>query len=148
MNEIEELRDRLHALNCHIQAERNSEVRHALQRGRLEAELLQVVAKLVGAHPAIREEPKRVTVALSSASPPRHKRKPDNLPPTSRMITEALRNSTAVHGLAPAAITAFIRTKYWPDVRTVDVNTVVWRLAQMGRLAKTGSLYRLNGAAH
>jgi hypothetical protein len=166
---ILKLKSDLHVLNCHIQAERNDEVRHSLQRGRLEAERAQTLAKLMEAYTAAVSEqpvvekasvscishrpnsPYSVTVGLrgSEEQTSRHRRKPDNIPPMSRMIAEVLRDSAAQGRaeLAPAAIAAFIRAKWWPTVRTGDVNTQVWRLAQIGRLAKIGSLYRLNDPA-
>jgi hypothetical protein len=85
---------------------------------------------------------KLVTVAVSKEPPTRHKRKPDNIPPMPEMIAAALRDGIE---LAPVAIADFIRKRWWPDVRSVDVNSSVWRLAQIGRLYKSGSRYRLNG---
>jgi hypothetical protein len=46
-DEIAKLKVDLHMLDCTIQAERNDEVRHGLQRGRLEAERAKLLVKIM-----------------------------------------------------------------------------------------------------
>jgi hypothetical protein len=46
-DDIAQLKAELHMLDCNIQAERNDEVRHGLQRGRLEAERAKLLVKMM-----------------------------------------------------------------------------------------------------
>jgi hypothetical protein len=48
-DEIDRIKADLHRLNCHIVAERNDEVRHMLQRSRLERERAEAQVKLMDA---------------------------------------------------------------------------------------------------
>jgi hypothetical protein len=82
----------------------------------------------------------------------RHKHKPDGLPSIAAMVETVLRDAPG--GLRPCDITAAIRQRWWADLAGPVVSSTVWHMAERGRLAKTGSTYRLpstsqtNGSGH
>jgi hypothetical protein len=64
------------------------------------------------------------------------------------MVMSVLRNDDAPEeGMAPCDIASVIRDKWWPNVKTTQINSMVWRLAQEGRLQHSNHRYRLNGHA-
>jgi hypothetical protein len=64
------------------------------------------------------------------------------------MILSVLKNDdTPEEGITPSEITDVIRDKWWPDVRTVQISSTVWKMAKEGRLEHAGHRYRLNGHA-
>ena len=97
----------------------------------------------------------------ATAEPPVHpvdarrKHKPDGLPSVATMVETVLRDAPG--GLRPCDITAAIRQRWWADLSGPVVSSTVWHMAERGRLAKTGSTYRLpstsqtngaNGSGH
>jgi hypothetical protein len=158
-DEITRMKEELRLLDGRIQAERNSEVHHGLQRSRLEAERAQLLVRMIEMikqpiefHPL---EPYKVTLqSAPSTLPPivepvtakttmtvLRRAKPDGLPTLNDMIFAVLDGSDA---LAPKEITARIRQRWWPDVANDRVNTVVWRLRRDGRLGYSDGRYRLD----
>jgi hypothetical protein len=83
----------------------------------------------------------RPRVRLGLRRPPKVDRKPEGLPPMPEMITTAIR--VAGRGLEPREMTAFIRQKWWPNVKGESVSPIAWRMARQGQLKKDGSFYRL-----
>jgi hypothetical protein len=167
INQRDQLKTELRLLNGRIQATRNEEVRHALQRAKLEAERTELLVKLVDTPSAItpahqvQSGQSAYAVVLTTPSirsnaeiPPtngakhqtRQQRKPAGLPTIVDMIVGVLRNDdTPEEGITPSEITDFIRNRWWPDVRTVQISSTVWKLAKEGRLHHIGHRYRLNG---
>ncbi len=151
-DDVAKLKADLHTLNCHIQAERNNEVRHGLQRGRLEAERAQLLVNLMDALavPVPSTEGYRIVMQEAPPTPPpeRHTRKPDGLPTLADMVVAALKGDGTVEGMRPRDIAALVR-RTWPDAGSTQVSTVAWRLAKKGRLHAANGRYRLakpNGA--
>jgi hypothetical protein len=166
-DEIAKLRTELQILDGRIQAERNDEVRHGLQRGRLEAERAQLLVKMMEATahtapPAVSTvgptSPWRVTLQMptpDNVSQPlpkqpahtpadaRRKHKPDGLPSITAMITAVLKETP---GLRPAEIADLIRKQWWPDLQTPTISTTAWRMVRSGHLTQQDGRYALNGA--
>jgi hypothetical protein len=71
--------------------------------------------------------------------------KPEGIPTMPEMIIAALKDAKArgLRGLEPKDITAFIATKWWPEVKINNVGPIAWRLYKSERLAKRQSKYRL-----
>jgi hypothetical protein len=155
MSDIARLKDELHTLSCHIQAERNEEARHGLMRIRMERERTEIMVKLIDAYGAAvtpadlvahEPPPEKPTPAPACETPNgRQKRKPDGLPTIVEMVVAVLEGEE--DGMRPRDITAIARRKWWPELRGAAVNAVMWKLAGEGRLEKHGHHYRLNGHA-
>jgi hypothetical protein len=161
-DEVIELRTELRILDGRIQAERNDEVRHGLQRGRLEAERAQLLVKLMDAQlaqlvaPAC-DEPhaapdgiKTVTIPAErevpvASSPQKHK--PDGLPTYQQMVQTVL-NNAAPKWLAPRQITAVIRQTWWSDIPRHKAASTAWGMAQAGRLDSRRGRYRAKPNGH
>ena len=47
-------------------------------------------------------------------------------------------------GMRPIEVVGVIRQRWWATVRIKDINPVLWRLANKGRLQNTGGRYRLS----
>ncbi len=152
---VAKLQADLSLLDSRIQAERNDEVRHALQRGRLEAERSQLLVKLItacGAPVTAEATAYAISYTATADAPPepaeRQKRKPEGLPTLADMVLNALRGGPS-EGTRPRDIAAIVR-RTWPDVGSTQVSTTVWQLAKKGRLQTDNGRYRLpkpNGAA-
>ena len=72
--------------------------------------------------------------------------KPAGIPTLPEMIIEAMRADNGGGGIQPSAALSFIRQKYWPTVKSADVSSTMWRMAQEGRLfkpMKNAPIYRL-----
>ena len=150
-DEVGKLKAELHSVNCRIQAERNDEIRHALNRTRLENERAQTLVKLMDALAAFAALP---VVAPELPPPPpmpvcaevqavRRKLKPDGLPPMSVMIVTALQASGKAQ--RPVDIANYVRQRWWPTLATPAVNSQVWHMAKVGKLICRDGYYGLNG---
>jgi hypothetical protein len=151
------VRQRLDDLNRQIQIQRNIEMHAAMERARLETQRVELMSQMLTssvAPPATITpmSPYRVVLqppAPGNVPPPnpaslvdrRRKHKPDGLPSVAAMIETVLRDAPG--GLRPCDITAAIRQRWWPDLSGPVVSSTVWHMAERGRLAKTGSTYRL-----
>jgi hypothetical protein len=64
--------------------------------------------------------------------------KPPGVPPVPDMILESLHAATedGAPGLTPTGMLSFIKGKYWPQARSVDVSSTAWRMWKDGRLTK------------
>lgn len=69
--------------------------------------------------------------------------KPDDIPPVSEMIEEALAHAHELgrHGLRPAEMLSYIQgkywpTAYWPTAGPTDVGPIAWRMWHRSRLAR------------
>jgi hypothetical protein len=162
-NDVFQLKDELQILNGRIQAERNDEVRHGLQRGRLEAERTQLLVRLMDAMsapatPSTPAAPPTHSVLVSAApvppvhettasvsAPGRQRHKPAGLPTIVEMVVGVLEGED--DGMRPCDITKIARRKWWPGLRLAAVGAAAWKLHGQGRLAKDGHRYRLNGHA-
>ena len=163
-DDIAKLRIELQILDGRIQAERNDEVRHGLQRGRLEAERAQLLVKMMEATahtapPALSTvgptSPWRVTLQMPTpdnvsqplpkqpAHPTDVRRKPDGLPSITAMIAAVLKETP---GLRPSEIADFIRKQWWPDLQTPTISTTAWRMVRSGHLTQHDGRYALSGA--
>jgi hypothetical protein len=155
-DEIAKLKAELHSLNCRIQAERNDEIRHALNRTRLENERAQALVKLMDAHAPLAAMPPSApavakAVVVDAPSPPsepdlRRKVKPDGLPPVSAMIVTALQATGKAS--RPVEIADYVRKRWWPTLATAVINTQAWHLAKIGKLTCRDGYYGLNGVGH
>ena len=160
---IAQLKAELTDLNMKCQLARDNEVRFALQRGRLEAERTNLLVKMIEAlaptvaapsavvpasaysvtlsaltRPHGREVPLTIPVTLRqpparSAGKQKRNPKPKNLPSTKEMIFAVLQSGD---WMRPNQITQAIRDRYWKDAPRTAVPSVVWRMAQGGRLEK------------
>jgi hypothetical protein len=165
------LKAELVELNAKCLLARDNEIRHALQRSRLEAERAETMVKLMDAYGrrdgalvtlpaalpyAVRFtdaavlpplQPPRVEddyrVKLAAAAPQRRKLRPDGLPTTTDMIVTALREVGKPS--RPIEITNFIRARWWPSVTNETVCPTVCRMAKDGRLTHAEGRYFLNG---
>jgi hypothetical protein len=167
--EIAKLKAELEALNLQCQLARDHEIRHALQRTRLETARMQLILKIVDAiassagdisaapiKPMVKARPDAIRTVTIPAKPVRmsavkhrRKRKPSGLPTLTNMILAVLENGAdeTPDGMRPRDIANTIRKMWWPDIRTRVVGAAVWKLAGKGRLEKSGSFYKLNGHA-
>jgi hypothetical protein len=153
-DEIAKLKAELHSLNCHIQAERNDEVRHGLQRIRLENERAALLVKLIDAQiasvtvpPPAHSEPQLVVPLPPLPEVPLRRRvKPEGLPSMSTMIVTALQASGRAQ--RPVDIANYVRQRWWPTLATPAVNSQVWHMAKNGKLTCRDGLYGLNGIGH
>jgi hypothetical protein len=156
-DEIAKLKAELHALDCHIQAERNDEVRHALRRGRLEAERAQTLVKLMDAVTALKNAPPQQPSGVNPAavvvpgvlpSPAlKQKHKPDGMPTLKTMVATAFEDA-AKRGqveLEPHQVFDFVRRKWWPNVSRNRIRSTIWKMCAAGQLEKGAGVYRLNG---
>ena len=148
LDEIDKLKAELHSLNCRIQAERNDEIRHALNRTRLENERARALVALMDAQAALAAIPPVAAVVpvLTAEAHLRHKRKPDGLPAVSAMIVTALRE--AGKASRPAEIADYVRKRWWPDLPTTTISAQVWHMAKAGKLTSHKGYYGLNGVGH
>ena len=149
-DEIVKLKAELHSLNCHIQAERNDEVRHGLQRIRLENERAGLLVKLIDAQvasvavsPAHLEPQPAVPPPLLPEVPSRRRLKPEGLPSMSTMIVTALQASGRAQ--RPADIAKYVRQRWWPTLPVRALNAQVWHMAKVGKLIRRDGYYGLNG---
>jgi len=71
--------------------------------------------------------------------------KPPNTPTIPDMISEALHDALrrGVPGLEPKEMTDYIAAKWWPNVPSVAVSPIAWRMWKRGDLRKEDSIYRL-----
>jgi hypothetical protein len=96
--------------------------------------------------PVVPDEPKAVSPPRRHAAQVhpirKYKRsgKPTNLPTTEVMIFAVLQGTG---WMRPNEITSAIRDRYWPGAPRTTAPSVVWRLAQKGRLEKGDDGYRL-----
>jgi hypothetical protein len=145
MSDLTTLRAELDKLNMQCQLARDNEVRHALQRSRLETERIQVLVKLMDAQlsaVAPLSAPVSKSVNIPDAKPAAPSvAKPQGIPTVPDMIFETLRGLG--DGLRPIQITNQIRREWWPEMPPDRVATVAHRLMQEGRLAKDGNRYKL-----
>jgi hypothetical protein len=153
-SEIAKLKAELHRLNCHIQAERNDEVRHALQRSRLERERAETLAKLMDAciarKDALPQQPSGVSPAAvvvlgelpSPALQASQKHKPDGMPTLKTMVRAAFEGHTE---LKTDQIFDFVRRRWWPTAPRNRVRSTIWKMCADGQLEKGAGVYRLNG---
>jgi hypothetical protein len=168
VDEIAQLKTDIEALNLQCQLARDHEIRYALQRNRLEADRIRLLIKLVEAQPtpltsSMQSARSAYSVIMTPTQPAhdvetplssgvthesRQQRKPPGLPTVVDMVMSVLRNDdTPEEGMAPCEITNIIRNKWWPTVKTTQINSMVWRLAKEGRLHHSNHRYRLNGHA-
>ena len=160
-DELEQLRAELQILSGRIQAERNDEVRHGLQRGRLEAERFQLLVKMVEAvtaspvgsvqpAPELSEDEDDVADGDEGVTAPDHpgKYKPAGLPSVPDMITATLR-AAGPGGLQTKQIAEFIRQKWWPEITGGRIACIAWSMKRRGLVEKRGQRYRIkpNGYA-
>jgi hypothetical protein len=171
--EFTRLREELRVLDGQIQAERNDENRHALHRSRLESERARLLVRMVEAlaptattaavPPAVAspapysivlsprltcpkgwEVPAAIPVTLreppATRSAGKRNVKPAGLGTMEEMITAVMQGGA---WMRPNAITAAIRARYWKDAPRTAAPSVVWHLAQKGRLEKGDDGYRL-----
>jgi hypothetical protein len=152
MSDLTQMKEELRQLDCLIQAERNDEVRHGLQRSRLEAERAQLLVRMIEAmqRPAL-AAPYAVTwqSAAILAKPVQSKlrptvHKPDGLPTVGAMVLSVLDGAEAA-GLKPQQIRERIREKYWPEAPTDRIISATWRLAKGGKIHQGNGRYWLNG---
>jgi len=153
---VDRLKAELHSLNCHIQAERNDEVRHGLQRIRLENERAALLVKLIDAQiasvivppPVVAPElpPPLPMPAHAVEQAVRRKVKPEGLPPVSVMIVTALQATGKAS--RPVEIADYVRKRWWPTLATPVINTQAWHLAKIGKLTCRDGYYGLNGVGH
>jgi hypothetical protein len=156
-DEIAQLKAALAALNTQCQLARDNEVRHALQRGRLEAERAQLLVKLMEALaapaelvvpplPVIIREPSPPAIPAGPApASTRRTQRPEGLPTTASMVVTALRE--AGKPSRPKEIAAYIRKRWWPDMSVSVISPVVWHMAQDGRLTSHQGRYSVSHAA-
>ena len=155
---ITDLKAELQLLSGRIQAERNDEVRHGLQRGRLEAERFALLVKMmeamtadvaqpaVPAQPAI--EPSEDDDDELPAEPPRgHKHKPDGLPTYQQMVQRVLEH-VSPRWLAPKQMTVMIQQTWWPDIAANKAASTAWGMARRGMIDKKGKRYRIKPNGH
>jgi hypothetical protein len=71
--------------------------------------------------------------------------KPPNTPTINEMIVEALQDAAGrgISGLQPAAMTRYIAAKWWPNVPSVAISPIAWRMWKNNQLEKDGPLYKL-----
>jgi len=71
--------------------------------------------------------------------------KPEGTPTVTKMITIALREALklGLDGMEPKQLVEYIAQKWWPNVRTVDVGPIAWRMWKNGQLRKDGTIYML-----
>jgi hypothetical protein len=169
VSEIAQLKTDIEALNLQCQLARDHEIRYALQRNRLEADRIRLLIKLVEAQstpllPSTQPIRSAYSVIMTPTqivhdvekSPrngvthePRQQHKPPGLPTVFNMVMSVLGSDDAPEeGMAPCEITNIIRNKWWPTVKTTQINSMVWRLAKEGRLHHSNHRYRLNGHAN
>ena len=69
--------------------------------------------------------------------------KPAGLPTVPDMIREALRHyyGLGATAVAPAAISSYVRGRYWPNLPKNVVGPTAWRMSQEGNLEKNPSGY-------
>jgi hypothetical protein len=156
-DEISKLRDELRVLDGTIQAERNEEIRHALQRGRLEAERAQLLVKIMeavgGAAPTpLQATPYRVVVQQRGSipvvevppAPPtvpeRRRLRPHGIPCMPDMILGVLKD--ALKGLVARQIIDAIRQRWWPEAPPNRVYTALVELRKSGRTQRYGDSMR------
>jgi hypothetical protein len=147
-DEVAKLKSDLHVLNCHIQSARNDEVRHGLQRGRLEAERAQLLVRLIEAVTAPLAPAVPAIAAGMAASPvvpePAAARKghlsAKPRPPMSTMIAQALSDGKARR---PKDIAKIVRKAHGDSIRPGAIAPVAWKMHVDGKLAKSGHRYRL-----
>jgi hypothetical protein len=149
-DDVDKLKAELHSLNCRIQAERNDEIRHALQRTRLENERAATLVRLIDVQAVSAVTPPAAvpqeTLTVVASSPPRRKLKPDGLPPVSAMVVTALHETGKAS--RPVEIADFVRRRWWSTVPTEIINTTVWHMAKAGKLISRDGYYGLNGIGH
>jgi hypothetical protein len=92
------------------------------------------------------EKPKPVTPVSEPEVLARVKRKPDGLPSVASMIVTALRETGKAS--RPSEVADFVRGRWWPAVQTKVVGTMLWQMAQAGKLTHHDGRYGLNGAGH
>jgi hypothetical protein len=153
---VARMKEELRLLDCRIQAERNDEVRHGLQRGRLEAERAQLLLKIMETmqlvSPTAFAAPYRVVmqgtetaVRAVIGAQPIEAIIPMRLP-TLSMIKDALQS--APDGLLPNQIIKAVRTRGSQSKPTM-VYRAVNRLLKAGRIGRVDRRYsvsRSNGA--
>ena len=71
--------------------------------------------------------------------------KPAGTPTIPVMIIDALKDARnrGLAGLKPKTMTAYIAKRWWPNVPSVAISPIAWRMAKRGDLIKRGSLYKL-----
>jgi hypothetical protein len=174
-DETAALRAELAQTNRQILDERDEEMRHGIQRTRLEARRAEIVTRML----------ELTAPAASAAAPPyrvvtgpRASVAPTAMPmlqptvaparplttaavpanqltgrrkhkpeglPTLANMVLAALKNGETDGMRSCEIANAIRKTWWPGVKTPDVGAAVWRLAGAGRLEKSGNRYRLNG---
>ena len=158
MSEIEHLKVELQILSGRIQAERNDEVRHGLQRGRLEAERFQLLVKMMEAMtvdlvqsdvpvPPVTEPPDDDDAELPAEPMRGHKHKPDGLPTYQEMVQRVLEH-VSPRWLAPRQMTAMIQQTWWPDIAPNKAASTAWGMARRGMIDKRGRKYRVKSNGH
>jgi hypothetical protein len=78
--------------------------------------------------------------------PVRRSTKPAGLPSLSVMVVTALQDSGKAE--KPAAITAYVRQRWWPALSVKTLNAQVWHMAKAGKLIRRDGYYGLNGVGH
>jgi hypothetical protein len=75
----------------------------------------------------------------------RRKHKPDGLPTIAEMVTAVLKQTS---GLRAPEIADAIRKRWWPNLDTATIRSLVWRMVRSGHLTQQDDHYALNGTGH
>jgi hypothetical protein len=104
-----------------------------------EQEELAVAARVMA---RLLQQPERAILDQEAPQPPRQG-KPPGIPTVYDMADRILQEAEVTDGewIEGQEIVARIRSKWWPDARTVDIVPTLWRLAQQDRLRKEGTKY-------
>ena len=133
-DEVMKIKAELQILNGRVQAERNDEVRHGLQRGRLEAERTQLLVKLIEAMAPAATAPAVVSPTTTG---------PYLITMTGRscaaddVVSNMLREATAAPGQAPSRARPARRLKR--SVKPVRDSTTTNMIFQVLQEAADGS---------
>ena len=154
---LDNLKADLNELNMKCQLARDSEVRFALQRGRLEAERASLLVKIIEAVGARQSAPPPLPPVQpiveveeddgEQVPGAKHRLKPDGLPTYQEMVRTVLERA-APRWLAPKQMTAMIQATWWPDIAANKAASTAWGMAQRGMIEKRGKRYRIKPNGH
>ncbi|MFI5016029.1 MAG: hypothetical protein ACHQAY_27150 [Hyphomicrobiales bacterium] len=76
------------------------------------------------------------------------KGKPENTPPMTEMIFEALNDAAkrGAPGLEPSGIASYIRGKWWSNAPSTAIGPIAWRMWKRNQIGKRGDLYPLKNS--
>ena len=154
---LDKLKADLTELNMKCQLARDSEVRFALQRGRLEAVRASLLVKIIEAVEVKQSAPPRspsvqpaVELEEDDEELPaeaKRKLKPDGLPTYQEMVRTVLEH-VSPRWLAPRQMTAMIRQTWWANIAANKAASTAWGMARRGMIDKKGKRYRIKPNGH